>query len=196
MNRSMTLTLAAALFAGGMGCNSYERERPPVDQLDSRDKGLQSKDVVTASDQMAASILGDPDINIRPTQMILVVDHIKDGTVNTGARFDLDIFLKRLRTQLQRQGRGRIQLVMNRDELRSIQSRELETTGDDFGQGGGRTQPGPAGLQPDYALNGEITEMNNRGTSYYYCTFTISGLKGQQARQIVWEDAYEVKVDK
>ena len=33
--------------------HNYGKARPPVDELDSRDRGLQSKDVVSASDQMA-----------------------------------------------------------------------------------------------------------------------------------------------
>ena len=37
-------------------------------------------------------------------------------------------------------------------------------------------------------------EMRKQGTSYYYCEFNLTGLKGADARRIVWTDAYEVKV--
>ncbi|CAN5447517.1 hypothetical protein BH10PLA1_BH10PLA1_00360 [soil metagenome] len=200
MNGALKWLMTAALVAGGVGCsNSYERERPPVDSLDNRDKGLQSKDVVDASDKMAASILGDSDLNGRPEQIVLVVDHMQDDTVNTGRRFNLDIFLRRVKTALQQKGRGRITLIANREELRGLQSRELEQgAGDEFGQGGtaGKPAPGPAGTQPDYALNGRVSELNGGGTSYFYLEFNLTGLKGADARKIIWSDAYEVKTDK
>ena len=42
--------------------HEYGKQRPPVDQLDSRDRGLQSKDVVAASDQMAMDLLALPEL--------------------------------------------------------------------------------------------------------------------------------------
>ena len=51
--------VAAALLAAALGAfplagcaPTYEQQRPPVDQLDSRDAGLQSKDVLQASDRL------------------------------------------------------------------------------------------------------------------------------------------------
>ncbi len=63
MTKSRLFTaLAVAVASAGIGCSSdkphgYGQQRPPVDQLDSRDRGLQSKDVVNASDQMAMDLL-------------------------------------------------------------------------------------------------------------------------------------------
>jgi hypothetical protein len=192
-----TGVLGLALLAGA-GCNSYEKERPPVDQLDSRDEGLQSKEVVNASDKMAASILRSPKINNSKEQLLIVVDHMDD---DTQVGFPKDIFLRRLKTAIGQQGEGRIQLIENKDRLRGMQSRELEGGGaanDEFGQGGGAHAgaPGPAGLQPDYALNGRITELAKQGTSYFYLEFNLTGLKGADARKIVWTDDFEVKVAK
>ena len=56
------ISLMAGLLAG---CYSdrpheYDEHRPPVDELDERDRGLQSKDVVSASDQMAMDLLAAP----------------------------------------------------------------------------------------------------------------------------------------
>ena len=189
MKRLMIPLVAVALFAGGVGCDTYEDERPPVDQLDDRDSGLQSKDIVNATDQMAASILRDDNINARSEQLIIVVDRMDDETTTS---FPKDIFLRRLKTAMGKQARGRVQLVENRERLRAMQSRELEGGAVDMGQGG--AAPGPAGLQPDYALNGRITELRKRGTSYFYCEFNLTGLKGEDARRIVWTDAFEVKV--
>jgi hypothetical protein len=182
------------LVLGLAGCasdrpESYGRERPPVDELDSRDKGLQSKDVVAASDQMAMDLVALPEMNADKERWTIVVDHVENRTSN--ARFDLDIFLERLGINLRKHGRGRVQLIENRDKLHELQSRELEQERDDFGQGAGKSRPGPAGIQPDFALYGRIMELPNRGTSYYLCEFTLTDL---HSREKVWTNAYEVKV--
>lgn len=202
MNGSIKWALVAALATGGLvGCHpTYEDERPDVNSLDPRDKGLQSKEVIDSTDQMAASILGDPDLNAKPTQMLIVVRNIKDDTTNSGARTNLDIFLRRLKVILQQKGRGRITLIVNRDELRDMQSKELDLdTGpkDEFGQGGNASGPKlPARREPDYVLDGRITELNNRGTSYFFFDFRISGIKGADSGVEVWNGGYEVKVAK
>jgi hypothetical protein len=53
----LTLALLAPLAGAMIGCSDkpheYGKERPPVDEIDGRDTGLQSKDVVNASDKMA-----------------------------------------------------------------------------------------------------------------------------------------------
>jgi hypothetical protein len=113
-----------------------------------------------------------------------VVDHVENKTVS--ARQDLDIFIQRLKTNLARQGRGRVQLVENRDKLRDLQSKELE--GRDVG-----SAPGPAGIQPDYSLYAKISELPNRGTSYYFMEFTLTDLR---TREIAWTDSFEVKVER
>jgi hypothetical protein len=167
----------------------YGRQRPPVDEIDSRDRGLQSKDVVAASDQMAMDILAMPELNADKNRWLIVVDHIENRTTNN--RFDLDIFIERLRVNLAKHGKGRVQLIENRDKLHELQSRELEQGGDKFGQGQGKPGPGPAGIQPDFGLYGRIMEMPNRGTSYFLCEFTLTDMR---SREQVWTNAYEVKV--
>ncbi len=197
MKHAITWSLATALLVGGVGCKSYEDERPDVNSLDPRDKGLQSKEVVDSSDQMAASILGDADLNAKPERMLIVVRNMKDETTNSGARTNLDIFLRRLKVILQQKGRGRITLIVNRDELKAMQSAELDTPApDQFGQGGNNGPALPARTQPNYVLDGQITELNNRGTSYFYFDFKISGIKGPDTGIQVWNGGYEVKVAK
>jgi hypothetical protein len=187
--------LSAGLLLGIVGCHSdrpheYGRQRPPVDRLDERDRGLQSKDVVSASDQMSMDLLALPELNDSRARWTIVVDRVENLTAAN--RRDLDVFLERLRVNLAKQGRGRVQLIENRDKLRDLQSRELELGSNDrFGQGGSRTAPGPAGIQPDFALYGRIMEMPNRATSYFLCEFTLTDL---HTREQVWTNAYEVKV--
>lgn len=182
---------------GTTGCysdrpHSYGRERPPVDQLDDRDKGLQSKDVVAASDQLAMDLMALPEVNLSQTQLTIVFTAVENYTQDP--RVNYDIFLERLRVNVARLGRGRVAVIDNRDRVANIQSRELDSapSGDRFGQGGvPPSAGGPGGIQPEYALYGKITSMPNRGTTYYLATFQLTNLR---TRQMVWTNQYEVKV--
>ena len=195
----LLLAAGAIVALGSAGCSEYRprdygNARPPIDRIDKRDKGLQSKDVVAASDQMAQDLLAVPEVAGSDTRLLVVVDRVENRTQN--ARFDLDIFLERLRVKLAQLGRGKVQLIENRDKLRDLQSRELEGAGereDAFGQRGITARPGPAGVQPDYSLYGRISELPNRGTSYYFAEFTLTDLR---TREQVWSNAYEVKVER
>lgn len=169
--------------------HEYGQERPPVDQLDARDKGLQSKDVVSATDQLAQDLLALPELNQSKAQWTIVVDRVENHT--TDPAFNYDIFTERLRTNLSRYGHGRVALIENKAKYREVQSRELEQERDDYGQGAAPGTPGPKGTQPDFALYGKIYEIPNRGTSYYMAEFNLTNMTN---RQIVWSRPYEVKV--
>jgi hypothetical protein len=187
-----------ALLAS-VGCthdkpHEYGRRRPPVEDLDPRDRGLQSKDVVSASDQMAQDLLGDRDLNESHDRWTVVFDHVENHSTNR--RFDMDIFLERLKQNLSRYGHGRVSLIENKAKLRNLQSKELEgeREGDEFGQGSGaRGAPGPRGVQPDYAMYAKIMDLPNRATDYYLIEFVLTSLR---TREIVWDRSYEVKVER
>jgi hypothetical protein len=190
MNKLIRVMGMIGLFAvSAAGCyhdkpHEYGQQRPPVSELDKRDSGLQSKDVVQASDQMAMELLADPKLNASKSQWLIVVDRVENKTVNS--RFDMDIFIQRLQANLFKHGQGRVQLIENRDKLRELQSRELEHP-----QANGA--PGPAGIQPDYSLYASVTELPNRGTSYYLMSFRLTDL---HTRLLSWQGAYEVKVER
>ncbi len=191
MNKGIVVTglLASFALAAGAGCSHdrpdrYGEQRPPVSEIDNRDRGLQSKDVVQASDEMAMKMLGDEELNRSRDQWLMVVDRVDNQTVN--ARHNLDIFLQRLQTNLARHGKGRVQLIQNRAKLRDLQSRELEVERTDG-------QPGPKGIQPDYSLSATVSELPNRGTSYYYVQFEVTDLRD---RRLAFTDAYEVRVER
>ncbi|MBV8781283.1 MAG: hypothetical protein JO353_07790, partial [Phycisphaerae bacterium] len=157
-----TLCLIAVGAAFAVGCSDrphdYGRQRPPVDQLDSRDRGLQSKDVVAASDQMAQDLLADHDLNASHDRWTMVVDHVDNET--TDNRFNLDIFLERLRVNLAKYGHDRVALIENKARYHGLQSNELEgeREGDAYGQGDSRgtNKPVYRGIQPDYSLYAKI----------------------------------------
>jgi len=195
------LSVSAFVFTAGalllLGCehdrpHEYGERRPPIDEVTADETGLGSKDVVSATDQMAQELLGDRDLNASRTQWLMVVDHIENRT--SGNHFDMDIFLERLRVNLAKYGKGRVTLIENREKLHDLQTRELELPQerDDYGQTGnsGRPAAGARGIQPDYALYGRVMELPNRGTSYFLCEFTVTDLR---TRQQVWTNAYEVK---
>jgi Peptidoglycan-synthase activator LpoB len=200
MARFQSVVLAATLFgAAGLsvGCHddkphSYGQQRPPVDQLDDRDRGLQSKDVVNASDQMAQSLAALPEVNASPTQLTVVTAPAENLSSNRSVNYD--IFLTRLKVNLSKYARGRIALIENRQKLADLQNQELDRPagGDTFGQGGRPAAAGgPGGIQPDYALYCTITDLPNKGTNYYLFEFKMTNLK---TRQLTWTDMYEVRV--
>ena len=184
------------------GCQSeYERQRPPLDEVVRGDRGLQSKDVLIASDQIAAILLSLPELNDSPRQWTLVVDKMEDNTIDRKFRLDYDIFIERLRTNLSRQGRGRIRLIENREQFYGLRSRELESEletggGDEFEQGGDdRVGPAraPRAVSPDFALYGKAFDLPNRATNYYAIQFDVVNLK---TREQVFADQYEVRTSR
>ncbi len=191
------LALAAVAGVAMAGCQQpedpggYSRQRPPADRLDERDRGLQSFDVVTSASQMADALLTDIRINSQPERMLVVFDRAENLTSSTGQ--NLDLFLRQLRAEVSRRGNDRIQIIQNRETLRDLQSRELEQPErEEFGGVGGRVPPpGPAGIQPDYALALEVRDLPNRGTNYYQFDYVMTDIR---TREIVWEGIYDVRV--
>lgn len=170
------------LAAGGAGCSErpagYSTQRPPVDQIDPLDRGLQSFDVLAASDKLAMDLMALPEINRSTTQLAIVFTNVENMT--SEPRLSYDIFLERLRVNVARLGRGRVAVIDNRDRVANLQVRELDAP-----------PPVTGGIQPDFALYGKITEMPNRRTSYYLATFQLTDLR---TRQMIWTDQYEVRV--
>lgn len=180
--------LTAAVLVPTFGCGNKkpERVRPPVDELTDGGRGLQGKDVISSTDQMAADLLASPALNASKEQWTIVVDRVENLTQSQ--RGDLDIFLKRLRTRLINMGHGRVQLVENLKTFNELKARELEPTGDPYGQGGPNA-PGPRkNVQPDYFLWARISEMPNRDTSFFLVTFSLTKVD----RTVVWENDYAV----
>jgi hypothetical protein len=188
------ICLGLGLGAAIAGCHSDRphdvgRQRPPVDSLDDRDRGLQSKDVVSATDTLARDLLALREFRESPHQWTMVVTGIEDRTIDRSFFYNYDIFTERLRTNLATYGQGQLRLIENKARIEDLRSRELDRQRDDFGQGG--RPSGPTRTQPDYALYGKAYDMPNRGTNYYLIEFVVTNLRsGEQ----VWANKYEVKV--
>ena len=198
------LGLAALTGLGMAGCASdhkpdgYAYERPPVEDLDPSDRGLQSSEVVEASDLLVQKIMSLPEVQNSPTRLTVVFTNLEDLT--TTRQFNYDIFLERLKTNIAEQGRRQIAIVSNKDTYYRTRSQELDLPRgerDDFGQGERRGGVTPVAnrIQPDYAMNGKVMEIRNRGTSYYLFTFALSDIRTNGGGLEI-PLRYEVKVRK
>jgi hypothetical protein len=184
--------MAIAALAGGtiVGCSQdYNDQRPSTSQLDPDNSGLQAKDVIAATDKLAADLLAAPQLNQSSTKWTLVVDHMDDLTtdrlMNLGMNYD--IFLSRLKSNISEQCAGRVQLIDNLQKYNDLRSREL--SGPAFGQGGAAA-PATA-VNPEYSLYGKAMDLPNRATNYYLLEFDVTDLK---TREQVWTRTYEVQV--
>jgi len=169
----------------------YADQRPDPGNLSDQDSGLQSKDVLEASDQMAQDLLTNPQFNQSRTQWTLAITGFDDETIDKSFAVNYDIFMERLRTELSEKGEGRITLIANKATFNRLRDQELEGNGDQFGQGPGGPAPAPQAINPDYIMSGVAMDMPNRGTNYYLLEFTITNA---QTRVQVWSRHYEVKV--
>ena len=191
MNSASKTFLAIGLATGIAGCqhdkpHEYGRHRPDVEDLHGGDRGIQSKDLVEATDLMTMDLLALPVLNDSRQQWTIVATGMENDTTDRRAQYD--IFINRLKTKIAREGHGRIQLIENRDRFHYLQSKELEPTGDPR-----RDPPGPAGVQPQFALNGIVEELPNRRTSTYRFEFKLTDLRN---RTVPWVNDYMVRVDR
>ena len=197
-------TLASAMLLAG-GCASdhkpegYNRQRPDINELDSRDRGLQSSEVVEASEMLATKLLSRPEVNQSPRRLTVVFTNLEDLT--RSRQFNYDIFLERLKTVLAERGSDRIAVVTNRDTFYRTRNKELDAVRgerDDFGQGDSRNR-GAAGappanrIQPDFALQGKVMDIVNRGTTYYHFTFSLADIRNEGGGTEI-PFSYEVRV--
>ena len=192
--RKSIATLSLAAIAALAGCSSdhkpaeYHHMRPEVSEISTRDRGLQSSDVVDASEMLANKILSLPEVNQSSRRLTIVFTHMEDLTHRR--QFNYDIFLERLKTEIAEKGRDRIAIVTNRDRFYQTRNAELDPVRgsgerDDFGQtdrprgarNGGPIVPPANRIQPDFALEGKVMDLPNRGTDYYLFTFSLADIR-------------------
>jgi hypothetical protein len=191
--RKCISVLGLAAIAALAGCSSdhkpqeYHHMRPDVSEISSRDRGLQSAEVVDASETLANKILSLPEVNQSSRRLTIVFTHMEDLTHRR--QFNYDIFLERLKTEIAEKGRDRIAIVTNRDRFYQTRNAELDpvrgSERDDFGQtdrprggrNGGAVAPPANRIQPDFALEGKVMDLPNRGTDYFLFTFSLADIR-------------------
>jgi hypothetical protein len=178
---------ALALCAMLMACNpNYEHQRPDMDAVTPGDAGLQSKDLLSCTEQMVRSLLANKDLRTSQTQWTLVVDRVEDKTMDHSFSNNYDIFTERLRVCIGKYGNGQVTVVENKAKLGNLRSKELDGA-PDMGQGGGA---GVNRIQPQFALYAKAFDMPNRATNTYMLSFIVTDMR--DGRQ-VWMDEYTVK---
>lgn len=187
----------AALAAVVAGCASSGVQNPtgvPVTHMKADEQGfvagtgVESQDLVTVADKMARSILSIPQIANAPTPPTIVLNPVDNQT-----RFPInkEIFLTRIRAQLNSQARGKV-MFLARSQMEAL---EKERNRKREGQVTASSDPNVQEFKgADYMLTGSLQGLSTRtkaGTSDYilYDFHLIDA----RTSVIVWEDSAEVK---
>ena len=150
--------------------------------------GVESQDLVAVTDKMSRSILGIPQIAKAPTPPIIVLDPVDNQT-----RFPInkDIFLTRIRTQLNSKSAGKVTFLA-RDRMAALEKeRNLKR------EGAVTATSDPAKqefLGANYFLTGSLQGLSTRtskGTSDYI--LYAFQLIDARTSAIIWEDSAEIK---
>ena len=187
---------AAALVLGA-GCASSGVKNPsgvPVTRMNADEQGfvagtgIESQDLVAVADKMSRSILGIPQIANAPTPPYIVLD-----PVNNETRFPInkDIFLTRIRAELNKQARGKVQFLARAQMATLERERNLKRTGEVTATADPHVQEFRGA---DYFLTGSLQGLSTRtkaGTSDYI--LYAFQLIDARTSVIVWEDSAEVK---
>ncbi len=198
LTRKISLPLGAALLAMLIsGCASKGVKNPSgvsVTHMNADEQGfvagtgVESQDLVYVADKMARSIVGIPQIASAPTPPTVVLQPVDNQT-----RFPInkDIFLTRIRAQLNSQARGKVQFLA-RSQMEALEKeRNLKRQGAVTASSDPNVQEFKGA---DYFLTGTLQGMSTRtgaGTSDYilYDFHLIDA----RTSVMVWEDSAEIK---
>lgn len=178
------------MLAAFTGCETHPTPaemRPDISSLQPGDKGLQSKDLVQMSDQMAGSILQAPEIVQNPNKITVVTTGIDNKTSQPTT--DLTIFVKRLEGLLAQSAHDRIAFVERRTVTQGLQQADGGNS-DVFEEGSRTGAPKSTRIVAQYALKGEFYDLPRGQTTYYLCQFQLTSIA---TGQIVWQGQYEVR---
>ena len=150
--------------------------------------GVESQDLVTVTDKMARSILSIPQIVSANGTPRIVLDPVVNET-----RFPInkDIFLTRIRTQLNSKAAGRV-MFLARDRMAALE-REQQLK-----QSGAVTSSSDPNVVEfkgaDYFLTGKLQGLSTR-TSQGVSDYILYSFQLINARtsDIIWEDSAEIK---
>jgi PBP1b-binding outer membrane lipoprotein LpoB len=200
MNRTRLLLLSSlalgATFLGGCTASQGVRNPSgvPVTEMNPDERGfvagtgVESQDLVMVTDKMARSILGIPQIAAARTSPFVVIEPVANET-----RFPInkDIFLTRIRTQLNEKAAGRVSFL-DREMMKTlVRERELKQTG----QVTASADPNAVEFRgADYFLTGKLQSITTK-TSAGVSDYVLYSFRLTDARTsvIVWESSAEIK---
>jgi PBP1b-binding outer membrane lipoprotein LpoB len=192
----LSLAVASSSFFLG-GCASSGVKNPsgvPVTEMKADERGfvagtgVESQDLVAVTDKMARGILSLQQIANAKTPPRVALD-----PVNNETRFPInkDIFLTRIRTQLNSKSQGKV-VFLARERMAALEKeRDLKRTGQ-------VTATSDPTLQEfkgaDYFITGKLQGLTTRtkaGTSdYVLYSFQMIDVR---TSEIIWEDSAEIK---
>lgn len=150
---------------------------------------LSGFDLEEMADQMAQSIVADPEVQREIRQrgslkvVVLPVENLLTGEVLPAGQ--ARAFTARVRTLLARRAAGNFTWITNRDAYYDMRVRELE--GIELG-------PSPDALDPEYALHATFRSLTQedkrRRSAFYQASFALTDINN---RTVLWTDAYNVK---
>ena len=194
--RSLAIAAATAAAALIAGCASGVQNPSgvPVTRLNADEKGfvagtgVESQDLVAVTDKMARSILAIPEIQKAqglPRVVLLPVEN------QTRFAFNKDIFLDRIRVQLNSKAQGKVRFLA-RDRMEALEKeREMKRAGQLTSSSDPVVQEFKGA---DFFLTGKLSGMTTKaraGTSdYILYTFQLID---PRTSDIIWEDSAEIK---
>ncbi len=201
MNTTSRFLFLASVAASPMlftGCETTQGVKNPsgvpVTEMRPDEKGfvqgtgVESQDLVSVTDKMSRSILGIPEIARAQTKPRIVLEPVVN---NTRFPINKDIFLTRIRSQLNSKAAGRVSFL-DREMMKTL---ERERALKQSGQVTASSDPNVVEFRgADYFLTGKLEGLSTRtsqGTSdYILYSFRLTDAR---TSEIVWEDSAEIK---
>ncbi|HEY0946023.1 MAG TPA: penicillin-binding protein activator LpoB [Opitutaceae bacterium] len=197
--RSCSISAGLAVTAILSGCANQGVRNPsgvPVTEMKADERGfvagtgVESQDLVTVTDKMARSILGIPEIASAQATPRVVLNPVVNET-----RFPInkDIFLTRIRTQLNSKANGKVRFLAREQNNMAALERERQMKQD--GVVTASADPNKVEFRgADYFLTGKLQGMSTR-TSQGLSDYILYSFQLIDARttEIVWEDSAEIK---
>ena len=199
MNTSIRLlalaTVAApAVFLTGCATGVENPSGVPVTEMKADERGfvagtgIESQDLVAVTDKMARGVLAIPEIANAKSTPRVVLEPVVNET-----RFPIskDIFLTRIRTQLNEKAMGRVRFL-DREMMKTLErERDLKRNG----QVTASADPSVVEFRgADYFLTGKLqglTTKTAQGTSdYVLYSFRLTDAR---TSEIIWESSAEIK---
>jgi PBP1b-binding outer membrane lipoprotein LpoB len=190
----LSTVAAAALLSG---CASSGVKNPsgvgatrlnPDEQGYVAGTGIESQDLVAVTDKMARSVLAIPQIANAPAPPTVVLEPVENHTRFT---IDKDLFLTRIRTELNRRCLGKVQFLDRKLMARLEEERNRKRAGDVTTGSDPNVQEFKGA---DFFLTGELGGLSTRtskGTSDY--VLYAFRLTDARTSVMVWEDSAEMK---
>lgn len=186
--------LAAVLLAGCASSGVKNPSGVPVTQMRADEQGfvagtgVESQDLVAVTDKMTKSILTTPQIAGAQGVPRVVLDPVVN---NTRFPINKDIFLARIRTELNSKARGKV-IFLARDRMDALQrERQMKQAG----QVTSTSDPNKVEFKgADFFLTGTLSGLTTRtsaGTSDYI--LYAFQLIDARTSDIIWEDSAEIK---